>query len=144
MSQVPYQNILSKTFLEGCKLLGIQPNNDFNDWSHSQEGYGRFHVFQKDGVRVSAATGFLKPVLNRKNLKIITKALVSKIDIDDGLKTTGVQYIKSGKSYQAHLKSNGEVLLTGGAINSPQILLLSGVGPKQQLENLGIFQSRLS
>lgn len=137
VSQVPYQNVLSKTFLDGCEEAGLEPNEDFNNWSKSQEGYGRFHVFQKNGKRVSAAGAFLKPALKRKNLKVVTKAVVSKIDINDAT-ATGVKYIRKGKTHEVKLAPNGEVLLTGGAINSPQILMLSGIGPKEELAKHGI------
>lgn len=137
ITQVPYQNPLSKTFLDGCDESGIKPNLDFNDWSRSQEGYGRFHVFQKNGRRVSAATAFLKPVLKRKNLKVISEATVSKIEIDQSV-AKKVQFLKDGKLHEVQLAADGEVLLTGGSINSPQILMLSGIGPKEHLEKLGI------
>ena len=141
VSQVPYQNPLSKTFLEACDEFGYNQNFDFNDWSHSQEGYGRFHVSQKNGERSSAASGFLKPILNRKNLKVITSAIVSKINIDNNKQVHGVEALVNGelKTFQlSHNNGLSEVLLTSGSIGSPQILLLSGIGPKQHLEEQGI------
>lgn len=134
VSEVRYQNPLSKTFLLGCKDLGFPSNDDFNNWSRDQAGYGRYQVNELNGERSSAASGFLDPILNRKNLDVIHSTRVNKITFD-GEAATGIE-LEGGK--QVSLKSDGEVLLTGGAINSPQILMLSGIGPKKHLEEHGI------
>lgn len=137
VSQVRYENPLSKTYLEACKELNFMENNDFNDWSRSQEGVGRYDVNEKNGARCSAASGFLKPVMKRKNLKVVSSALVKKVNIQNK-KTSGVDVEVNGRSFQVNLKNGGEVLLCGGAISSPHILMLSGVGPKNHLESHGI------
>ena len=91
----------------------------------------------RKGKRVSAGKAFLNPIQYRENLHISKLSHVTKIIIDPETKTaTGVEFIKNGKKYKVRTKK--EVLLSGGAINSPQILMLSGIGPKDHLENLGI------
>jgi choline dehydrogenase-like flavoprotein len=134
VSEVRYQNVLSKAYLDACQEHNYVENRDFNDWSRSQEGYGRYQVNEKDGARCSTATGFLKPVLKRKNLKVQTEALVTRIIFDQEKKATGVEVeLKDGQRQVVSLTSGGEVLLAGGAIQSPQVLMLSGVGPAEHL-----------
>lgn len=137
VSDVRYQNPLSKTFLMACGESGFNANDDFNNWSRSQEGYGRYQVSEKDGSRCSAASGFLAPIMSRKNLNVVTRATVSRI-IFTGGEATGVQVIIDGVEHLVNLSEGGEVLLTGGAISSPQILMLSGVGPHEHLTAHGI------
>lgn len=137
VSDVRYQNLLSKTYLNACKEFGFQHNDDFNNWSRSQEGYGRYQVMEKNGERCSAASGFLQPVQKRKNLKVVASTMVKKINIE-GATATGVVINHDGKDYTVQLNDGGEVLLTGGAINSPQLLMLSGIGPKEHLQRHNI------
>ena len=137
VSDVRYQNPLSKTFLMACGESGFNANDDFNNWSRSQEGYGRYQVSEKDGSRCSAASGFLAPIMSRKNLNVVTRATVSRIVFAGG-EATGVQVIIDGVEHLVNLSEGGEVLLTGGAISSPQILMLSGVGPEEHLSAHGI------
>ncbi|KAJ1403317.1 GMC oxidoreductase-domain-containing protein, partial [Ochromonadaceae sp. CCMP2298] len=137
VNQVQYQNPLSMTYLNACKEAGFPANDDFNDWSRPQEGYGRYQVTEKDGARCSAASGFLHPVLKRKNLDVVTSATVERVSFD-GSKAVGVEVQVGGKSQRIQLAEGGEVLLTGGSINSPQLLMLSGIGPKAHLEAHGI------
>lgn len=137
VSEVRYQNPLSRNFLIACGEKGFLPNDDFNNWSRTQEGYGRYHVSQKDGSRCSTASGFLEPVLGRRNLKVATEATVSKINTL-GNAASGVDVQIDGKNHVVQLAPGGEVILTGGAINSPQLLMLSGIGPARDLKALGI------
>eukprot|EP01041_Mallomonas_annulata_P011835 gene11835-24815_t len=137
VSDVRYQNPLSKSFLIACGESGMPPNDDFNNWSRSQEGYGRYHVNEKNGERCSSASAFLEPIAKRKNLNVLTHANVNKILLS-GNAAQGVEVEIKGKTHNIHLKQGGEVLLTGGAINSPQILMLSGIGPRRHLRELGI------
>ena len=132
-SEVAYQNPLSRTFLTACGESGLTPNDDFNNWSRSQEGYGRFQVFEKNGARSSSASGFLEPVLNRNNLVVSANTLVNKITFE-GKTATGVEVEIKGVKTNIQLAEGGEVLLSGGAIASPHILMLSGIGPKEHLE----------
>ncbi|CAM9921007.1 unnamed protein product [Ascophyllum nodosum] len=127
-----YMNPLTKRFFKACEQAGMQKNDDFNDWSHSQEGFGRFQVAQKNGRRCSAASSYLKQAMGRKNLDVQTSAQTTKIVIKDG-RATGVEYIQDGEKRIANLAPGGEVLLAGGAVSSPHVLLLSGVGPAEHL-----------
>lgn len=138
VSDPVYQNELSKIFLAACQESGLPHNEDFNCWDRPQEGYGRFQVTHKNGVRCSAASGFFEPVRHRHNLKVESNTIVRKV-LFDGKKAVGVEVEKKdGKIEIINLAEGGEIIMTSGAINSPQILLLSGIGDKQQLSELGI------
>jgi choline dehydrogenase-like flavoprotein len=112
---------------------GIPPINDFN--TGDNEGSCYFHVNQKRGRRWSAARGFLKPVLHRQNLKLETGCLVEGL-IFEGKRAVGVRWRQDGAVRSA--RSRGEIILSAGAIGSPQILMLSGVGPAADLTALGL------
>ena len=94
----------------------------------------QFHV-NEEGVRVSAATAFLDPIADRKNLTVTLGAHVTKIVIDKG-RATGVEYVKDGKTQTANAAK--EVIVSAGALHSPQVLLLSGIGPAAELAKHGI------
>jgi len=113
--------------------MGVPTTQDFN--TGDNEGVGYFHVNQKRGLRMSVATAFLKPVLNRPNLRLETGVLVEKI-VFEGKRAVGVQFRQNGKLIEA--RARGEVVLSAGAIGSPQILQLSGVGAADWLTELGI------
>jgi len=120
-------------FILSAQQAGFPVNDDFN--GHNQEGVGYYQVTQINGQRCSAAKAFLTPNLNRSNLTVITDALVQKILIKDKV-ATGVCYKVKGHSHNIFAKK--EVLLSAGAFNSPQLLMLSGVGPKAELEKHNI------
>ncbi|MCA0303917.1 MAG: GMC family oxidoreductase N-terminal domain-containing protein [Proteobacteria bacterium] len=113
--------------------MGVPPSTDFN--TGDNEGVGYFHVNQKRGVRLSTATAFLKPVLGRANLKLETGVLVERV-VFEGKRAVGVRFRQGGRLVEARAK--GEVILAAGAIGSPQILQLSGVGPAEWLAEHGI------
>lgn len=113
--------------------MGVPPTQDFN--TGDNEGVGYFHVNQKRGLRMSVATAFLKPVLNRPNLRLETGVLVERI-VFEGKRAVGVQFRQNGKLVEA--RARGEVVLSAGAIGSPQILQLSGVGAPDWLTALGL------
>ncbi len=113
--------------------MGVPTTQDFN--TGDNEGVGYFHVNQKRGLRMSVATAFLKPVLNRPNLRLETGVLVEKI-VFEGKRAVGVQFRQNGKLVEA--RARGEVVLSAGAIGSPQILQLSGVGAPDWLTALGL------
>ena len=113
--------------------MGIRKLDDFN--TGDNEGSGYFHVNQKRGRRWSAARGFLKPVLKRPNLRLETGVLVERL-ILDGRRATGVRFRHGDQVKEA--RAGGEVILCAGAIGSPQILQLSGIGPDDWLAPLGI------
>ena len=121
-------------FIEAAEQAGIPRTEDFNRGNNF--GCGYFHVNQKNGRRFSAARGFLKPVLNRPNLVVQTEAGVEKIVIEQG-RATGVHYrLKNGALREVHAR--GEVVLSAGAINSPHLLQLSGIGPGAELSKNGV------
>ena len=126
-------NPLGLRFLEAGSQAGFAVNNDFN--AASQEGVGMYQVTHKNGERHSAAKAYLTPHLKRPNLQVITKAHTSKILIENQ-RAVGVEYFRDGQRQQ--LRANREVLLSAGALQSPQILMLSGIGPKAHLESHGI------
>jgi choline dehydrogenase len=120
-------------FREAANQYGIPTVDDFN--TGDNEGIGYFHVNQKRGRRWSAARGFLKPVLHRKNLQLETGCLVERLELT-GRRVTGVRWRQIGEQRAA--RSRGEVILAAGSICSPHILLLSGIGPAAQLSKFGI------
>jgi choline dehydrogenase-like flavoprotein len=118
---------------EAAAQYGIAPIDDFNRGDN--EGTCYFHVNQRRGRRWSAARGFLKPALNRKNLRLETGCLVEGLMLD-GSRATGVRWQQDGVARSAHCR--GEVILAAGAIGSPHLLMLSGIGPAAQLSKFGI------
>jgi choline dehydrogenase-like flavoprotein len=122
---------------EAAAQYGIAPIADFNKGDN--EGSCYFHVNQKRGRRWSAARGFLKPVLNRKNLRLETGCLVEGLMLDGksgSLRATGVRWRQDGVARSARCR--GEVILAAGSIGSPHLLMLSGIGPAAQLEKFNI------
>jgi choline dehydrogenase len=132
VQDLKYSNPLSQNFLQAATQAGYQLTDDFN--GQQQAGFGLYQVTQRNGQRCSTAGAYLRPALNRPNLKVITKALAEKILLE-GKRATGVEVSYKGQTQQFH---GGEVILCGGAINSPQLLMLSGIGPAAHLHSLGI------
>jgi choline dehydrogenase len=133
VSDLCHTNPLSDSFVEAAEEIGLSKVTDFN--SADREGLGFYQVTQENGQRCSTAKGYLTPALTRSNLTVLTKALVERIQINDGV-ATGVKLQLDGHSIE--LTANKEVLLCAGAINSPQVLMLSGIGPKEHLTEKGI------
>ena len=119
--------------IKAANELGIPQTGDFNTGDNTGVGY--FHVNQKRGVRMSAARAFLKPVLKRPNLRLETGVLVEKLSFE-GKRCNGVLYRQGGRLVEARAKS--EVILAAGAVGSPQILQLSGIGAPDWLGEVGI------
>ncbi|MDB5977746.1 MAG: FAD-dependent oxidoreductase [Nevskia sp.] len=128
-----FVNPLMTAFVEAGQQAGYKKTADFN--GAQQEGIGYYHVMQKDGERCSNARGFLTPVLDRPNLKVITGAHAARV-LFEGKCAVGVRYLQNGRYAEAMARK--EVILSAGAIGSPQLLLLSGVGPRAQIEQYGI------
>ena len=124
---------LSEAFVDAAVQAGIPRNNDFN--GATQEGAGFFQTTTRGGRRASAAVAYLRPAKARHNLRIETSALAERI-LFEGRRAVGVAYRVAGISRTA--KARKEVLVSGGAFNSPQILQLSGVGPAELLRQHGI------
>jgi choline dehydrogenase-like flavoprotein len=122
-----------EAFREAAVQYGIPAVNDFN--TGDNEGICYFHVNQRRGRRWSAAHGFLKPVLHRANLRLESGCLVEGVEFT-GKRATGVRWRQDGKVRSA--KCRGEVILSAGAIGSPHLLMLSGVGPAEHLAQHGI------
>ncbi|MCW0182039.1 MAG: GMC family oxidoreductase N-terminal domain-containing protein [Zavarzinia sp.] len=114
--------------------MGVRRIDDFN--TGDNEGVSYFHVNQKKGRRWSSARGFLKPVLNRPNLRLITGVQVERLVVEGG-RATGVTF-RGADSVPVTAKARGEVILSAGAVGTPQILQLSGIGPADILRPLGI------
>ena len=133
VEELKYRNPLSVVFVEAGVACGLARNADFN--GESQEGVGFYEVTQRNGRRCSAASAYLTPARGRANLTIRTRALVTRV-LFTGLRASGVEYLLDGRVTRVHAEC--EVLLAGGAIGSPQLLLLSGIGPARDLEALGI------
>ena len=106
-----------------AKTIGYPHNKDYN--GIVQDGFGYYQVTQKNGLRFSTKKAYLQPNRKRKNLRVITNAHVMAISLD-GRRATGVTYLRQGKSYDLH--AGREIILSAGAIQSPQILELSGIG----------------
>jgi choline dehydrogenase-like flavoprotein len=124
---------LLDAFRAAAEQAGIKSVADFN--TGDNEGCCAFHVNQKRGRRWSASTAFLKPVLHRANLQLETQCLVEGI-VFDGRRAAGVRWRQDGSLREARCR--GEVVLAAGAIGSPQLLMLSGLGPAQHLQDNGI------
>ena len=119
--------------LDAAGEIGIPKTADFN--TGDNEGAGYFHVNQKRGRRWSAARGFLKPALRRSNLRLETGVLVNKVVVENG-QAIGVRFSRGGDTFEA--RAAGEVILCAGAIGSPHLLQLSGIGPGEWLAPLDI------
>jgi len=142
MDEVRYQNPLSKTFLKVGVAFGLGSNDDFNDWSKPQDGVGRYQVSEDGGERCSAASAFLKPCKSRKNLTVRSGTMCRQINFDQTKTAIGVTYDIVGddtcKEFRAILREDGEVIVTSGAIASPQLLMCSGIGPAKDLKEHSI------
>jgi choline dehydrogenase-like flavoprotein len=122
-------NRFGELFVRAGEQAGYLRNTDFN--GAKQEGVGPYQVTHKNGERCSAAKAYVTPNLSRPNLKVFTGALTTRILLD-GKRAVGVEYVHEGQTRR--LKCRREVLLSAGAIQSPQILMLSGIGPREHLQ----------
>jgi choline dehydrogenase len=124
---------LTDAFVDGCVQAGHPHNGDFN--GAEQLGAGRFQVTQRNGMRCSAAVAYVHPALGRPNLEVITDALALRVLLD-GTRAVGVEIERHGVVEQ--LRAEREVIVSAGAYGSPQVLMLSGIGPADELAPLGI------
>jgi choline dehydrogenase len=130
---VPYINPLTSAFIEAGIELGWPRNDDHN--GSSQEGFGTIQYTIRSMKRESTADAYLHPAQSRLNLTVWTHILATRV-LFEGTRAVGVAYFKNGSEQQVQAKK--EIILSGGSINSPQILMLSGVGPIEQLQKFGI------
>jgi choline dehydrogenase-like flavoprotein len=137
VSDQHWPNQGSRDFVEAATQLQLPHNRDFN--GSRQEGFGIYQVTQKDGERWSAARAYVEPLRGNRNLDVRIGVTVQKIEIDDG-RVTGVTY--SAGDRQRTVRARGGVVLSAGAFNSPQMLMLSGIGPGAHLAEHGITVKR--
>jgi len=128
-----FRNPLSATFVEAALQCGLERNSDFN--GAVQDGVGFYQVTQRRGRRCSAAVAYLRPVSRRGNLEILTRCLATRV-LFQGKRAVGVEYRSGGELHRA--RAECEVILAAGAIASPQLLMLSGIGRADELRALGI------
>ncbi len=133
VSDVTQTHTVSDAVVEACVQAGLARNDDIN--GADQEGAGYYQLTVRNGQRCSAAVAYLHPVMGRPNLKVETRALVERV-VFEGKKAVGVEFSQGG--FKRIARAAGEVILAGGAVNSPQILQLSGVGPAALLAEHGI------
>ncbi len=127
------RNRLSEAYIQAAVAAGIPYVEDYN--GANQEGVGYYQVTARNGRRVSAAGAFLKPAMKRANLRVITQAQAERV-LFAGRQAVGVAYRQGGQSHT--IRATKEVILCGGAINSPQLLMLSGIGRGAHLQESGI------
>jgi choline dehydrogenase-like flavoprotein len=120
-------------FLDAAQQAGLKANDDFN--GPEQDGVGYYQLTQRNGMRCSAAVAYLHPAMSRPNLEVITDALCTRI-LFDGNRAIGVEYERANELSQ--VLAEREVIISAGAYNSPQLLMLSGVGIAAELEAYGI------
>jgi choline dehydrogenase len=133
VSGIGAKHELMEAIIRAAEELGIPRTADFN--GVNQEGVGYYQLFTKNGWRSSSATAYLRPAERRPNLQVETDAHALKV-VFDGTKALGVRYRKRGAEFE--VRANREVILSTGAIQSPQLLQLSGVGPSQLLKGFGV------
>ena len=136
ITDLKWRDPLCEAFIRGAESIGIPRNPDYN--GAYQEGTSYVQRTSTGKLRMSAARAFLKPARKRRNLRVITNAHATKI-LFDGKRATGVAFKRggfSGRSDEVH--ASREVIISGGTINSPQLLQLSGIGPTNLLNNLGV------
>ncbi|MDR3417887.1 MAG: choline dehydrogenase [Nevskia sp.] len=126
-------NPLSQAFLDAAAQAGMTRTSDFN--GAQQEGYGLLHAYHRNGQRCSNADAYLREAERRPNLTVLTRAHATRVLFEDG-QACGVRYRRRGR--EREVRARREVILSGGSFNSPQLLLLSGVGPRAELERHGI------
>ncbi|HSU06267.1 MAG TPA: choline dehydrogenase [Acetobacteraceae bacterium] len=133
VSDLRSKHELNDAFIAGAQELGYPYNPDFN--GAEQEGVGPLQVTVRGMRRCSAARGYLRPVMSRRNLKVEIKALAHRV-MFEGKRAVGVEFSQHGAIRR--IRARREVILSGGSLNSPQLLQLSGVGPGELLQSLGI------
>lgn len=133
VSDVSEPHPLCEAFIDACEQAGLPRTDDFN--GPSQEGAGYFQLTTRRGRRWSTARGYLAQARKRPNLAVVSGALATRV-LFEGRRAVGVEYTQGGTKHVA--RANGEVILCGGAFNSPQLLQLSGVGPADLLQQHGI------
>ncbi len=136
VTEADFRHPLCDAFIDSCVGIGMPHAKDYNGASQAGVAYAQRAI--ANGRRISAARAFLRPAMRRPNLRVITSAHVTSLLLE-GKRATGAAYCIGGRDGRpAEVKARREVLLSGGAYNSPQLLMLSGIGPPQLLQSLGI------
>ena len=138
VSNLVERNPLCEAFIESAVACGIARNDDFN--GAIQEGVGYYQLTTRRARRCSAAVAYLHPAMKRPNLRVMTEAFAEKI-LFQGRRACGVEFSRSGE--KCTVRCRREVILCGGSLNSPQLLLLSGVGPRRIFPNLAFPSSTI-
>lgn len=133
VTRLAQPNPLAHAFVAAATAAGYAANDDFN--GAAQDGFGFFHVTHRAGTRLSSSRAFLHPVRGRRNLHVLTDALVTRVVLD-GARATGIEIVVNGQARTLH--AGTEVILSAGTIGSAQLLLLSGIGPVAGIEPHGI------
>ncbi|UYV79114.1 hypothetical protein LAZ67_17001155 [Cordylochernes scorpioides] len=133
VSRPPYKTPIADAFEEAGRLL-VGPTTDLN--GPRQIGLAHTQATLKDGMRCSVYKAYIEPNKKKPNLKILTSAFAKKVEFDESKRAIGVTFQSKRKNFFANVTK--EVIVSAGAINSPQLLMLSGVGPREHLEGLGI------
>ncbi|PWJ84321.1 4-pyridoxate dehydrogenase [Pseudaminobacter salicylatoxidans] len=128
-----YKDDLIEAFAQASRTAGYPQTDDYN--GAAQEGFGRLQMTIQNGRRCSTASAYLRPAMSRRNLTVLTRAMATGIVLENG-RATGISYKRDGQVQQAVAKR--EVLLAGGVINTPQLLMLSGIGDREELAGFGI------
>ena len=125
---------LSQIFIDACGELGINYNNNFNSGRLSGAGWNESTIYQ--GKRQSSYRAFLHPIIDRPTITIETNAIVQKLALNSSHRIEGITYIKDGKEHKVSIAR--ELILSAGAVDSPRLLLLSGIGAPEELRSIGI------
>ena len=133
VSDVTEKHLVSDAVVEACVEAGLPRNADVN--GENQEGVTYYQLTVRNGQRCSAAVAYLHPAMNRFNLRVETRALTTRV-LFEGKKAVGIEYTQNGERKMA--RAAREVILSGGAVNSPQLLQLSGIGPASLLSGHSI------
>jgi choline dehydrogenase len=133
VGDLPDKHELCDAFIAAAQEAGIPRNDDFN--GERQEGAGYYHAIARNGRRSSCAVAYLRPAAGRRNLEVRTGALVTRL-VFEGSRVVAVEYTQGGETHT--VRAQKEILLCGGSFNSPQLLQVSGVGPRALLEKHGI------
>jgi choline dehydrogenase len=133
VTDLSFQSPITKAWVAAARECGLPANDDFN--GAQQDGSGFYQVTQAGGRRCSAADAYLRPAMSRPNLTVKTDARATQVVVEGG-RAAGVRYLERGTEETAYVQ--GEVIVSSGAIGSPQLLMLSGIGPGDHLRELGI------
>lgn len=138
LMNVPPADPCGVALLDACAEAGI-PRATFNSGETVVNGANFFQVNRKeDGTRSSSSVSYLHPIRDRENLTILTDAWATKLEFDDAGRCTGVHAVDNAFGRQSRIEAKREVVVSAGAINTPQLLMLSGIGPREHLEEFGI------